>query len=220
MVDLATLLYKLTAGDAGCYSARRNLPTHRSNTALSGPDHAKTIYQKIHTLNQIPVKDYAPPRQLTHNFSNQRTSIIRPSRFLSPLTRVTPNRIASSFHLFLHVALSPTHCQHLYDNRKSRSVRSSKQHDTMPRDRGTRYLNCFCAEWRALLPPRVTNRAENRQRPTHLSHHWRSHTLALSQPFRQPHRRLPARNSAFRFTSSPALLIGGYVLLWEQPGSE
>ena len=121
MVDLSTLLWILTAYDAGCYSTRRELTTQRSNTALSGPDHAKTIYQKIRTLKQIPDKDYAPPRQLTHNFSQPLIVIIRLSRFLTARTCVTLKRVPSSLHLFLHAALSPTHCQHLYGSKESTS---------------------------------------------------------------------------------------------------
>ena len=175
-------------------------------------------------LWKIPVKDNAPPRQLTHNFS-QPLITIRLSRFLTALTNVTPQTISRSFCILFDTAESPTHCKHLYGNNKSRSIRSSKQHNTKPRDTWAKYLirgrpSRFCAEWWLLLPPRVPNRVENVEEPTHLSHHWRSHTLALSQPSRQPHRRLPARNSAFRFTPSPALLIGGYVLSCGQPGSE
>ena len=117
MVDLSTLLYILTAYGTGCYSARRKLTTRRSNAALSGPDNAKTICQKIRTLNQIPDIDCDPPRQLTHNFSQPLIAIVRLSRFLRALTCVTRKRITS----LLHATLSPTHCQHLYDNKESTS---------------------------------------------------------------------------------------------------
>ena len=77
-----------------------------------------------------------------------------------------------------------------------------------------------CAEWWLLLPPRVPNRVENLEKPTQLSHHSLSYTPTFSQPSRQHHRPLPARNSAFIFASSPALrnssaatpfLVGGLV---------
>ena len=72
-------------------------------------------------LLKIPVKLSDPPRQLTHNFSQPLIAIIRLSRFLAALTALTLKRIPSPLHLFLHAALSPTHCQHLYDNKESTS---------------------------------------------------------------------------------------------------
>ena len=62
-----------------------------------------------------------------------------------------------------------------------------------------------------------TKRFSKTRDASKLSLTWRSHTLAFSQPSRQPHRRLPARNSAFLFTPSPALPIRGFVLSWGRP---
>ena len=161
----------MTAYGAGCYSARRKLTTQRSNTALSGPDHAKTICQKIRTPNQIPDKDYDPPRQLTHNFSQPLIAIIRLSRFLTALTALTLKRIPSSLHLFLHAALSPTHCQHLYGSKESTSNHTNNKTTSK---RSGAYLGhglssplvyhwrCFAAAAAAAAPERLRKCKESK----------------------------------------------------------
>ena len=174
---------------------------------------------------KISVKDNAPPRQLTHNFSQQLIATIKLSRFLTALTNETPGTISRPFSILFGTAESLAHCQHLYGNNKSRSIRSSKDHNMRPRSRWTGYLICgrlsrLWAERRPLLLPRVPNRAENGWKPTHLSHTWRFHTLAFSQPSRSHLLAPPARNSALISTPSAALLIGGYVLSCGRPGSE
>ena len=69
-----------------------------------------------------------------------------------------------------------------------------------------------------LLPHQ--NASENTEKASELSSHSLSHTPTFSQPSRQPHRPLCARNSAFLSTPSAALLIGGYVLSCRRPGSD
>ena len=72
----------------------------------------------------------------------------------------------------------------------------------------------------AAIAAATPKRLRNAKEASRLSHTWRSHTLAFSQPSRSHPRPLSARNSAFIFASSPALLIGGFVFSWDRPGSE
>ena len=114
---------------------------------------------------------------------------------------------------------SPAHCQHLYGNRKSSNNRTKKMLRST-RSRG--YLGSGLTDASSsiemilllllLLP--YHNASENTEKASELSSHSLSHPPTFSQPSRQPHRPLSARNSALLLISSPDLLIGGFVFLW------
>ena len=182
MVDLATLLCILTAYCVGCYSARRNLTAQCPHSARCGPNHMQKYFCTVDRALENPRQrscSAPPPRQqkimprqrsvLTHNFSQPLIATIRLSRFLTALTNETPQTISRSFCILFDTSKSPARCKHLYGNNKSRCIRSSKQHNTKPRDMWARYLirgrlSRFCAEWWLLLLPRVPNRVENLER--------------------------------------------------------
>ena len=64
----------------------------------------------------------------------------------------------------------------------------------------------------AAIAAATPKRLRNAKEASRLSHTWRSHTLACSQPSRSHPRTPPARNSAFVSTPSLALVLRGFVL--------
>ena len=66
----------------------------------------------------------------------------------------------------------------------------------------------------AATPKRLRNAKP--EEASRLSHTWRSHTPACSQPSRSHRRTPPARNSAFVSTPSLALILRGSVLSYDR----
>ena len=77
------------------------------------------------------------------------------------------------------------------------------------------FLCKFHASMRSCATANNQNISESVINVLQPSAHARSHTLAFSQPSRQHHRPMSARNYAFLSTPSPALPIGGSVFSWE-----